>query len=192
MVRRRVDNDGICATGSLLSPEDARVILEQAFRIGIETRGRVNAQVGATTDRSIRTCREWSFDPHYVHLADGSGLTERLYWGFNAGNFAGLAWLEVPSVRIVEYTAGNFYRRHTDWSPGAGRLRKLSMSVQMTDGADYVGGDVILYAGPMDEKLPRSIGTFGLWPAWVLHEVSEVTSGCRYAMVAWAQGEPFK
>ena len=104
----------------------------------------------------------------------------------------GLSWETVPSVRVVEFTAGSVYRRHTDWSPGVGVRRKLSLTVQMSAPADYEGGDVVLYAGPLDEVVCRHMGCFAVWPAWVLHEVREVTKGRRYSMVAWAEGQPYR
>lgn len=187
-----LDFGGVAAEGWLLDPDDCGFVLGWVFENGVEGPGRVNAQVGATRDGSVRVCREWVFDPHRVMLPSGYGLTERLYWGFNAGNFVGLSWETVPSVRLVEYTVGGFYRRHTDWSPRGGVRRKLSMTVQMSNPGDYEGGDVVLYAGPLDETVCRHMGCFAVWPSWVLHEVKEVTWGRRYALVAWAEGESYR
>lgn len=65
------------------------------------------------------------------------------------------------------------------------------MTVQLSLPEDYLGGEVVLYAGPEDALIPTEVGMATIWPAWTLNEVTPITEGERWCLVAWAEGEAF-
>lgn len=94
-----------------------------------------------------------------------------------------------PSCRIVEgqafellrYRTGGFYRRHTD---SFRRVpRSLSCSIALND--DFSGGEWSFFDGSHTLRPPR--GSIVLFPSNFMfpHEILEVTSGTRYAVVTW-------
>ena len=74
----------------------------------------------------------------------------------------------------------------------------------MTDGSEYEGGELEFdgrdYDPPMrneaqhvikaKEILPK--GSIIVFPSFVWHRVKPVTKGCRYSLVLWNIGDPFK
>ena len=89
---------------------------------------------------------------------------------------------------------------HFDWHKDYGRdpadpqqePRKLTLSLQLSDGADYQGCDLEVRAGNTIDRGPRERGTIIAFPANVLHRVTSITSGTRKALVIWAVGPEFR
>ena len=71
-------------------------------------------------------------------------------------------------------------------------IRKLSLSIQLTDPSEYEGGELILYEGDTGKEMKKEQGTLVLFPSWILHEVKPVTKGERNSLVAWVTGNQFK
>ena len=55
----------------------------------------------------------------------------------------------------------------------------------------YEGGQVLLHDGPEPWPITAEQGYVTVWPSWTLHEITPVTSGERWAMVAWCLGPSF-
>ena len=68
--------------------------------------------------------------------------------------------------------------------------RKLSMSVQLTDGAEYEGGNLEFM--DFKETGPRGIGDLIGFPAFLQHRASKLTRGKRYAWVSWVHGPAYR
>ena len=72
------------------------------------------------------------------------------------------------------------------------------MTVNLTDASTYEGGDLMLDLGDhtMRGKYKvtdaREQGTIIIFPSFLHHCVSPVTSGTRYSLVMWSLGEPWK
>jgi len=89
---------------------------------------------------------------------------------------------------------------HFDWHKDYGRdpadpdqePRKLTLSLQLSDAADYQGCDLQLRAGNQIDTAPRARGTLIAFPANVLHQVTPIRSGIRRALVVWAVGPEFR
>jgi PKHD-type hydroxylase len=85
-----------------------------------------------------------------------------------------------------------------------GKIRKLSVTCQLTDGSEYKGGELQFDTRDYDphmrdedkhvitvkEILPK--GSIVVFPSFVWHRVQPVTKGTRYSLVIWNLGYPFK
>jgi len=98
------------------------------------------------------------------------------------------------SLQFTNYKApSGKYGKHIDRAYGI-TVRKLSVSIQLTDPKKYKGGELRLYDGADKHGLVmnKNQGTLVVFPSYVLHEVSPVTKGERNSLVAWIQGNQFK
>lgn len=94
-------------------------------------------------------------------------------------------------LQFTKYEApSGFYGAHIDkWLNGP--VRKLSLTIQLSDPDDYEGGELVLNTGE-EIIMPKEQGKLVCFPSYVLHEVRPVTKGTRYSLVAWITGTPFK
>jgi PKHD-type hydroxylase len=84
------------------------------------------------------------------------------------------------------------YGKHIDRAVNMA-VRKLSISIQLTNPEDYEGGELKLYDGEENGTvMDKSQGTLVLFPSYVLHEVMPVTKGERNSLVTWVTGKQFK
>ena len=98
-------------------------------------------------------------------------------------------------IQFTEYRSheGGKYDWHHDvnWNAQEGLDRKLSISIQLSDKTDYLGGDFEFEEinSSMDFK---GIGTIIIFPSYLRHRVTLVTSGTRRSLVAWFYGPSWK
>ncbi len=95
-------------------------------------------------------------------------------------------------LQFTNYKApSDKYGRHTDRRLGT-VVRKLSISIQLTDPKEYEGGELYLYEDDKGAKMKKEQGTLIIFPSYILHEVKPVTKGERNSLVAWVTGKQFK
>lgn len=101
-------------------------------------------------------------------------------------------------MQYTQYSAHNqgMFTPHRDtatYDITANHARKLSISIQLSDESSYEGGDLVFPENDeLDSKLLRGRGTAIVFPSYVVHGVSPVTSGVRHSLVSWFIGAPFK
>jgi len=71
-------------------------------------------------------------------------------------------------------------------------VRKLSISIQLTNPEEYEGGELYLYDDDKGTLMAKEQGTLIMFPSYVLHEVMPVTKGTRNSLVTWVTGNQFK
>ena len=122
-------------------------------------------------------------------------------------------WDRSEACQFTKYKEGQYYDWHSDsWDKGYkkpghpedGKIRKLSMTCQLTDGSEYSGGELEFdfrnYEPPYrDEskhlrKAPEILpkGSIIVFPSFLWHRVKPITKGTRYSLVVWHLGYPFK
>ena len=83
--------------------------------------------------------------------------------------------------------------------PAKGKIRKLSVTVSLSDEKDYTGGELEFQFRNMDnpkvtrvckEILPK--GSVVVFPSFVWHRVKPIKKGVRYSLVMWNLGYPFQ
>ena len=117
-------------------------------------------------------------------------------------------WSEI--LQFTKYNKHQFYGWHTHASPDpytpevenpnyVGKIRKLSMTVNLSDPKDYKGGNLRFDFGPHAEKSRyhtcteiRPRGSIIVFPSDRFHQVTPITSGLRYSLVMWSLGQPWK
>lgn len=95
-------------------------------------------------------------------------------------------------LNITRYGQGDFVNWHKDHGAGRVSHRKLTVTIQLTDPAEYDGGDLELLFDEVPVTEFRDRGTAVVFPSFVLHRVSPVTRGTRTSLVAWVGGPPFR
>ena len=94
-------------------------------------------------------------------------------------------------LQYCSYKKGDFFNRHIDRTYGI-IIRKLSLTVQLTDEEDYEGGELVLFNGSVETIVKKKQGHAVVFPSFVEHEVKPVTKGKRESLVAWITGPQFK
>ncbi len=92
-------------------------------------------------------------------------------------------------MQVASYDPEGHYDWHSDLGTGAYSVRKLSLSVQLSDTDDYEGGELEFMAG--NEPAPKKIGSLVAFPSFLVHRVRPVTRGNRMSLVSWISGPPF-
>jgi PKHD-type hydroxylase len=81
------------------------------------------------------------------------------------------------------------YKAHVDpnvW--GLPHNRKLSLVMQLSDSSEYEGGNLLLHNSAEPTIIQKEKGMVVCFPSYTLHEVTPVTKGERYSLVAWVHG----
>ena len=133
----------------------------------------------------------------YVHRANAEAG-----WNFE--------WHFSEACQFTKYKKGQYYDWHCDgWDkpyhgpnqPIHGKIRKLSVTVTLSDPKDYKGGELEFDFRNTDpdkkhnirkctEILPK--GSLVVFPSFVWHRVCPVKKGSRYSLVIWNLGWPYK
>ena len=139
-----------------------------------------NCRKSKTSWLSPENGNEWIFQT----LTDSILLLNNNFFNFDL-------WGLAEGIQFTEYEAPNGkYDPHIDCLFN-GLIRKLSISVQLSDENDYEGGNVIINTGN-EVSMTRKQGSAIAFPSYVLHGVKPVTKGVRYSLVAWITGPAFK
>ena len=129
------------------------------------------------------------------------------------------------AFQFTQYNPGGFYGWHTDGGSDCfsvyqnpekdkfdeknllhtknenfiGKIRKLSLTLNLNDSDEYEGGNLKFDFGPHSlrdrfyectEIRPK--GSMIVFPSFIHHQVTPVKKGTRYSLVVWVLGQPFK
>ena len=110
----------------------------------------------------------------------------KLYFRFDLNGIA-------EQLQFTNYKApSGKYGKHIDRGGEGMTVRKLSISIQLTDPKEYEGGELMLYGKDEPAIMEKEQGTLIVFPSYVLHEVKPVTKGERNSLVCWVTGKPFR
>ena len=136
----------------------------------------------------------------YIHTANANAG-----WNFQ--------WDFSENCQFTKYQKGQYYDWHCDsWDkpyfrqdnpqdPTNGKIRKLSVTVTLSDPKDYKGGELEFDFRQNDPDKKRQIrkckeilpkGSLVVFPSFVWHRVCPVTRGERNSLVIWNLGYPFR
>jgi PKHD-type hydroxylase len=92
---------------------------------------------------------------------------------------------EIFSPLFSRYTAGMQYGTHMDNALMGDMRIDLSLTLFLSDPADYDGGELIIYFPTGERSVKLAAGSAVLYPTTALHRVAEVTKGQRLVAVTW-------
>lgn len=95
-------------------------------------------------------------------------------------------------LKMAEYKPGDFFEWHMDYGSGRISTRKLSFSVQLSDEHEYEGGDLQFLAASQPVNAPKEKGTIIIFPSFVTHRVTPVSSGVRKAIIGHIAGPSYR
>lgn len=173
-----------------LAPADCERLIGQS-RESPEEPGQL---IGGETVRSVRRSRV-----RWLPAGAAFGWIEDRMIGLvaaaNRDDFGFDLWGMDERLQFLEYSAdehGGFDWHVDRGRSGFARMRKLSVSVQLSDPDDYEGGALELNPDGLPLAAPRSRGTATVFTSTVLHRVAPVTGGLRVALTAWFHGPHFR
>ena len=149
----------------------------------------VGDESNSKVDKSIRSVDEYEisvYNPEHAWIFDKLGFSVAVanteYFKFN---LLGI----IHSIQLLHYKATDegHYDWHIDIGGESAATRKISVSVPLNDPSEYEGGALEVNNGKLilcaNEK-----GSITMFPSYMLHRVTPITSGERWAMVIWIHG----
>ena len=135
----------------------------------------------------------------YVNLAN-----QNAGWNFQ--------WDWSEACQFTKYKKGQYYDWHCDsWDkpylpqnqndPTYGKVRKLSVTLSLSDPEEYSGGELEFDFRNTDPYKKRNVykckeilpkGSLVVFPSFVWHRVCPVKKGSRHSLVIWNLGWPFR
>ena len=141
----------------------------------------------------------WIYNEIHPYINQANAAAD---WNFD--------WDWSESIQFTKYKENQFYGWHCDSADKPydlpddlhrhGKIRKLSVTVCLSDETEYEGGDFEFdfrnndggKTQPSVCKEIRPKGSVIVFPSFVWHRVKPVTSGTRYSLVMWNLGKPFR
>ncbi len=123
----------------------------------------------------------------YEKLGDLVNEANQSLWQFELFGMA-------EPIQLTEYPANQegHYDWHTDVGAGRTSMRKISITIQVSDSSEYEGGALQFMSRRVPQTAGREAGTAYAFPSYLLHRVMPVTSGIRRSIVVWVSGPPFR
>jgi PKHD-type hydroxylase len=126
---------------------------------------------------------QWIFEK-LAHVA--SSLNSQFY-RFDLTGFG-----EALQFTNYDQSEHGMYGWHQDYGGNRTISRKLSLVLQLTDPAQYEGGNLQIMTGGEPITVRKQRGLIVAFPSYVVHQVTPVTQGNRQSLVAWVSGPAFK
>ena len=107
-------------------------------------------------------------------------------WGFALAGFN-------EAIQYTKYDkVGSHYDWHVDIGKDAASMRKLSLTVMLSDADEYEGGEFeFMLGGQSTDIISSRKGKVLLFPSYMMHRVRPVTKGISRSLVIWISGPPF-
>jgi len=164
------------------------------------------ARTSKGIDKITRDCEiawlseKWIYDiiNPFIHSAN-----KNAGWNFK--------WDWNEDSQFTIYEKGHYYNWHYDQQPLPlkhkhknkninGKIRKLSLTLQLTDKSQYTGGDFQFKWIKENQDLlevltvdgAKDIGTVIVFPSFIDHRILPITKGKRESLVNWSLGRPYE
>jgi len=203
--RVSMNRDQFCRVySSVIPPAICDLICEQAMASGFESARLYRSHNDQPVDASIRSAKlvmwnslHWTAGllRHYADLANAE------QWSFVTSTSQG--------AQFAQYDIGDWFDWHKDEFPTsitsneseiwAGLNRKLTIVLNLSSPQDYDGGELQFkdtygreFVDPKASERGRAKGSIFVFPSYILHRVTKVTSGQRCSLTSWIVGPPFR
>lgn len=127
-----------------------------------------------------------------LHPAEDRWVYDIIADSFNAANRLMCCDI-VPSlsdpIQLLRYDAdeAGHFRWHSDTAP-SDMTRKISIVVPLSSPTEYEGGELQFNQGGTLCSVEQAPGRPIAFPSWLIHQVTPLTRGQRYSLVAWIRG----
>lgn len=147
--------------------------------------GITNKEIRSSSIKWIPQDENWMW--LYRKMGELSSIANNNLWRFDLKYMPEL-------IQYTEYYASEegHYDWHQDIGPGPASLRKVSITVQLSEADEYEGGDLEISQGSNSTIAPRGSGVVVIFPSYMLHRVTRVTKGTRRSFVLWVGGDHYK
>tara|TARA_B100000003_G_scaffold193313_1_gene193637 strand:- start:395 stop:943 length:549 start_codon:yes stop_codon:yes gene_type:complete len=175
---------------------------------------RTNAGITpAVRDALIEQCGEMRHEPGTIFrdgkkVVDKNWRSSRNVWLY-ADNWVGgmmAHWVQTANtmhynfdlttwetrIQYTEYGPGDKYAWHIDGTEDPKLIRKLSISLCLSERDEYEGGEFQIMLGAELITMKMDLGDVIVFPADAMHRVRPVKSGKRISLVGWYGGPNFK
>jgi predicted 2-oxoglutarate/Fe(II)-dependent dioxygenase YbiX len=159
----------------------------QEGKIGSAGAGAVTAKIRSVLEQRLPVDPASGF-PLVRIMTEISRLNSEL-WYFD---LTGIVPDDEAMLLTYRGAAGDHYDWHMDVGRGKSASRKLGFTVQLSDSAEYEGGDLEFHGIPADREGFRRKGLILVFPSFLLHRVTPTTKGTRQVIVGWIHGPSFR
>jgi len=176
---------------NVFSPEECQKIIDIGNSLS-PTNGRVQSEknIEVNNDTVRKSLISWISprpDTNWIYIKL-QNLVEHINDNFFKFHITGIN----EGLQFTKYESpGGHYHTHFD-KMFEGVIRKLSLTIQLTDSSKYEGGNLEIYQSHEPLVMEKEQGMAVLFPSYVLHRVTPITKGERCSLVGWFTGDNFK
>ncbi len=180
-------------TEPIFTPQQCQMIVNQGHQLKPE-KAKVGGGKGGEHDTKKRvTTISWipfaKMPEMYKQIENQLSIVNLNHFGFDG------VTLTEPA-QFTEYPKGGFYDWHMDLNAfgqdGQNPIRKISMTLLLSDPKDFTGGDLMFSEMGDNKPLPLKQGQAIFFASFLRHKVAPVKKGIRRSMVMWFGGPPLK
>ena len=174
---------------------------DELIRIG-QSEPKINATIGTMAKTTKLDERYRKSIISWIPFAKALSIYQviRQWMEVTNNNYFGFDTVQLSEQgQYAEYSKGGFYNWHMDSNTemeAMPTVRKISMTLLLSDPKDFEGGELELFCGDtLDSeknkfKLKRGYAVF--FASFLLHRVMPVTKGNRKSLVMWFGGSPLR
>ena len=147
----------------------------------------VPSKISTADGRAVRDS-----DIFWIPRTDGTDWIFDRLWNtvsaYNSGYGFELAD-QMGQAQLTRYRPGQHYEWHMDLGSHGPSLRKITAVVELTPRGSIEGGGIEIFHGQsVENKVDLNAGDVIVFPSFVMHRASMVTSGSRWSLVFWLNG----
>lgn len=175
-----------------LSSSQIEAVTAWAEEAGMEPAKIGSGFSGVRDNHTRRASVAWL---HPENLPQGAAeIFERSILAANNDGFNfELTGMEALQFTVYDSANAGEYKWHVDTAAiGDGSIRKLSVSILLSDPSEFEGGKLLLCPDGNTTVAEERKGRAIFFPSWIPHCVTPVTRGIRKSLVIWAHGPAFK
>ena len=180
-------------TDPIFSPQQCQMIVDAGHQQKPEKALVGGGPKGAHDTKKRVTTISWipfaKLPEMYKQIENQLSIVNLNHFGFDG------VTLTEPA-QFTEYPKGGFYDWHMDLNAfgqeGQNPIRKISMTLLLSDPKDFTGGDLMFSEMGDNKPLPLKQGQAIFFASFLRHKVAPVKKGIRRSMVMWFGGPPLK
>lgn len=178
--------------------------LVELFQSNKHEEAQVGSGIHGGVNDSIRKSNILWFDDNFMMKNNCYDIHQKITKRVDEINhmFFKFDLLFIENFQLTQYTSNQkgFYNYHIDANPVTQNLtRKLSFVIQLSDASEFEGGDFCTINADgkefnVTQERPELMvkGNIIVFPSFLPHKVTPVTSGTRYSLVGWCNGPRFR